>query len=105
MSSFLKNLMLRTAWAAALSLLATLIFTQRVSAEDDAAATEIQPPKKVKYRAGKTIDLDQKAIDGKLRRPDMSVITGAEQKADDGILRLRTDFLDRITVTAGGDIQ
>lgn len=61
--------------------------------------------KKVRYRAGKTIDLDQKSIDGKMRRPDISVITGAEEKADDGILRLRTDFLDRIAVAAGEEIQ
>ena len=81
------------------------MYSQKSLAEDATAPTQIVTPKKIKYRSGKTVNLDQKDIDGKLRRPDMSVITGAEQKADDGILRLRTDFMDRIAVAAGGEVQ
>jgi hypothetical protein len=56
---------------------------------------------KVKYSAGKDVNFEELLIQGQLKRPDISVVTGNVKEGADGLLRLRENFLDRVTSDAG----
>jgi hypothetical protein len=62
-------------------------------------STEV--PANVKYSAGKDVNFEEMLIQGQLKRPDVSVITGNVKEGADGLLRLRENFLDRVTSDAG----
>lgn len=50
----------------------------------------------VRYRSGKVIDFEKLLIQGQVKRPEISIVTGDGSDRTDGLLRLREDFLDRI---------
>jgi hypothetical protein len=56
---------------------------------------------KVKYTEGKDVNFEELLIQGQLKRPDVSVVTGNVKEGADGLLRLRENFLDRVTSDAG----
>ncbi len=56
---------------------------------------------KVQYREGKAVDFEQLLIQGELKRPEISVVTGDHEQSLDGLLRLRENFIDRIAQDAG----
>ena len=68
-------------------------------------AVDASKPKKIKYKAGKQVDFDKQTIQGELRRPEISVVTGNDRTTDNGLLRLREDFVDRITAHAGEEVE
>lgn len=76
-------------------------------ADGTKTAAEVPPvkQKKIKYKAGKQVDFDKQTIQGELRRPEISVVTGNEKTTDNGILRLREDFVDRITAHAAEEVE
>ena len=55
----------------------------------------------VRYRKAKDIDFEALLVQGQLKRPEMSVVTGDVRDATDGLLRLREDFLDRMAQEGG----
>ena len=57
-----------------------------------------QPAPKVRYRGGQNVSFDQLLIQGQLQRPEISVVTGDEGRGDEGLLRLREHFLDRMAI-------
>lgn len=59
---------------------------------------------KVKYKSGKDIDFEELLIQGQLKRPEISVVTGDNKKGSDGLLRLRENFLDRVASDSGEEI-
>ena len=59
----------------------------------------------VKYKSGKDLNFEDLLIQGALKRPDLVVITGDLSQSSDELLSLRTDFLDRVTGDAGGEIS
>lgn len=67
------------------------------------AATEVenavQPT--VKYKAGKDLNFEQLVIEGQLKRPELSVVTGDSDENANGLLRLRENFVDRMAEAAG----
>ncbi len=67
------------------------------------AAEEKEPPAspKIKYKAGETLSFDKQVIQGSLRRPEASVVTGDREEMNDGLLRLRENFLDHALRDAG----
>jgi hypothetical protein len=56
---------------------------------------------KVKYSAGKDVNFEELLIQGQLKRPEISVVTGNVKDGANGLLRLRENFLDRVTSDAG----
>lgn len=56
---------------------------------------------KVRYSAGKDVNFEELLIQGQLKRPEVSVVTGNVQQGADGLLRLRENFLDRVTADSG----
>ena len=58
----------------------------------------------VKYKSGKDINFEELLIQGEIKRPELSVVTGDESTGTDGLLRLREDFKDRIAVDFGEEI-
>ncbi len=68
-------------------------------------AVDDQAPKKVRYKKGKQLDFDSRSVQGDLRRPDVAPVIGDESNKNNGILRLRENFLDKMAVTAAGDIE
>ncbi len=80
-------------------MLATTLATTTAFAADDAAKSA--PTPKVKYKAAKDMSFEDLLIQGELKRPEISVITGNAQQGTDGLLRLREDFLDRIAADFG----
>ena len=68
----------------------------------DAEAPKADAPKpNVKYRAGKTVNFEEMLIQGQLRRPEISVVTGNTAEGSDGLLRLRENFYDRMKAEGG----
>lgn len=61
-----------------------------------AAKPEPKEPPKIRYKSGKEVNLGEQTIRGRLNRPSVSVVTGNEKEGDNGLLKLREDFLDRV---------
>jgi hypothetical protein len=55
----------------------------------------------VKYKAGKELNFEQLVIEGQLKRPELSVVTGDSDENGNGLLRLRENFVDRMAEAAG----
>lgn len=70
-----------------------------------ATKTESTQPGKVKYRQGKDLSFDSKTVEGQIYRPDLSVVTGDTDLEGEGLLRLRSHFMDRLTSEAGGELK
>jgi hypothetical protein len=70
-----------------------------------AAAMAETPPPNVKYKAGKDINVEELGIEGQLKRPELSVVTGDSDENGNGLLRLRENFVDRLAEDAGEDAQ
>jgi hypothetical protein len=57
--------------------------------------------KGVRYKSGKEIDFEALLIQGQLKRPEITVVTGNTNAGTDGLLRLRESFMDRVTADFG----
>lgn len=68
-------------------------------------ATTDSPEKGVRYKKGKDINFEELVIQGQLKRPEITVVTGNVGEGDDGLLRLRENFMDRIAEDVGEEIQ
>ncbi len=55
----------------------------------------------VRYKAGKDLNFEQLVIEGQLKRPELSVVTGDSDENANGLLRLRENFVDRMAEAAG----
>ena len=77
-------------------MITVLILGMNVHANETAPTTG-----KVRYSAGKDVNFEELLIQGQLKRPEISVVTGNVQQGADGLLRLRENFLDRVTADAG----
>ena len=55
----------------------------------------------VQYKAGKDVNFEEMLIQGQLKRPEISVVTGNVKQGADGLLRLRENFLDRMSSDNG----
>lgn len=60
---------------------------------------------KVKYRKGKDIDFEELLIQGQLKRPEITVVTGNAAQGTDGLLRLRENFLDQMAMDLGEEVK
>lgn len=69
-----------------------------------AAAAEKSEAPKVHYQSGKQINFEELLIQGALKRPELSVVTGDTGQGGDGLVRLRENFLDKLTADAGEEI-
>lgn len=75
--------------------------TKDEAAKEDATKKE----KKVRFKKSKQVDFSDQTVEGKLHRPEASLVTASEGVTDNGLLRLREDFLDKFTTFAGEEIQ
>ena len=66
-----------------------------------AGAAEEAKTQKITYKSGKDVNFEALLIQGKLKRPDVSVVTGNVAQGADGLLRLRENFVDRVASDAG----
>lgn len=60
---------------------------------------------KVKYKSGKDIDFESLLIEGQNRRPEISVVTGNVGGDDNGLVKLREDFIDQMADDAGESVE
>jgi hypothetical protein len=63
------------------------------------------PVAAVKYRSGKEIRFDELLIQGQMKRPEVSVVTGDQAEFSNGLLRLRENFLDHAANDLGQEVQ
>ena len=70
-----------------------------------ADAAKKQPERKIRYKSSKEINLKEILIQGKIDRPNLSVVTGSISNDNSGLLRLRKNFLDRISMDYGEEIK
>ena len=70
----------------------------------EAESPSSTPPPTVRYKGGKELDFEELLIQGQLRRPELSVVTGNTNKGGDGLLRLRENFLDRLAADSGEEV-
>ncbi len=74
---------------------------QGFAEEQAAAPAATDANAKIHYRAGKDVNFEELLIQGQLKRPEVSVVTGNVHEGDDGLLRLRENFLDRVATDSG----
>ena len=67
----------------------------------DAAAKTPGPQDRVHYKKSKKMDFSSQTVEGKLQRPETSLITASENLTSNGILRLRENFMDKYAADAG----
>ena len=60
---------------------------------------------KIRYKSSKEINFEKLLIQGKLERPSLSVVTGSVGNDDSGLLRLRKNFLDRVSMNFGEEAK
>ena len=60
---------------------------------------------KIRYKKSKEINFEELLIQGKLERPKLSVVTGSVGNDNAGLLRLRKDFLDRVSMDFGEEAK
>ncbi len=60
---------------------------------------------KPKYREGKKIDFESLLIEGQKKKPDYAVVTGNLGEKDLGLLKLRPDFIDKMSDDIGEEVQ
>lgn len=60
---------------------------------------------KTRYKKNEDIDFSALLIEGQLQRPEIGVVTGNVKEGGDGLLRLRENFLDKMAVDYGENIQ
>ncbi len=79
----------------------------RLHANEGTVSTPISAPApaKVKYKSGKELRFDELLIQGRMKRAEMSVVTGDPSELSDGLLRLRENFLDHAAVDLGEEVQ
>jgi hypothetical protein len=75
----------------------------RLATCDDApqANAPAAPAPKVSYKGGKDVNFEELLIQGQLKRPEVTVVTGNAAQGTDGMLRLRENFIDRLAEDAG----
>ena len=59
----------------------------------------------IRYRKAKKINFEKLLIEGQIKRPDISVVTGNVGDDIDGLLRLREHFQDQMAIAAGEPIR
>jgi hypothetical protein len=69
--------------------------------EETPPAQAVAPAPKVTYKGGKDVNFEELLIQGQLKRPEVTVVTGNETQGTDGMLRLRENFIDRLAEDAG----
>ena len=60
---------------------------------------------KIRYKSPKEMDFEELLIQGKLKRPNLSVVTGSIENDDTSLLRLRKNFLDRVSIDFGEEVK
>lgn len=86
--------------------LATLILLSlSVATQGYAQDSEAKSKKNVRYTKGKKLDFESILIKGHLKRAEMSVVTGDVNGEDEGLLKLREDFLDHMAIDLGVEVQ
>ena len=69
------------------------------------SAAKVTPESKVRYKSQKEHNFGAATINGSLQRPDIAVVTGNEAGGDNGLLRLRENFMDRIASDFAEEVQ
>lgn len=69
------------------------------------ATEKAATPEKIKYRAGKDLNFEALLIEGQNKRPELSVVTGDSDSTMNGLLRLRENFVDKMTADLGEGAQ
>ena len=86
-------------------LLVFLSFLGGISLSPAHSAEDTKAGHRVRYKAGKDVDFEKMLIQGELKRPEISVVTGNPDESLDSLVRLREDFLDRMTADMGEEIK
>ena len=83
-----------------LALLSIFVASLAIAADDPQAVQ-----KGIRYKSGKEVNFEELLIQGQIRRPEISVVTGDTDNGTDGLLRLREDFLDRVAEDQGEEFS
>lgn len=85
-----------------LGLLASPLIVQSATGE----ATEADGTNtKVRYKQGQDVNFEKLLIQGQLQKPSVTVVTGSVQQGGDGLLRIRKEFMDRISGDYGEESE
>jgi hypothetical protein len=59
----------------------------------------------IKYKTGKDVDFEELLIQGRLKRPEITIVTGDSGNGTDGLLKLRENFVDRMSVDMAEEVK
>jgi len=68
---------------------------------DSRAESSSDAQKGIRYRKGKDVNFEELLIQGDIKRPEISIVTGNASQGTDGLLSLRENFLDRMSEDTG----
>jgi hypothetical protein len=58
-----------------------------------------------KYKSSGKIDFEELLVQGALKRPELSVVAGNAAEGDDGLLRLRENFVDQMAIDFAEEVR
>jgi hypothetical protein len=92
-------------WAALATTQNTPEGTTHTSAENvsESVTGNMKITRRTRYRASQSLNFDSQVIQGGVKRPETTVVTGNRDQVTDGLLSLREDFLDHAEADAGVD--
>lgn len=85
-------------------LIGLILFGLCAAISSIAAEEGVEKKPNVTYRSGKEVDFEKLLIQGQMKRPELSIVTGSTDQGTDGLLRLRENFVDRMAVSLGEPI-
>jgi hypothetical protein len=71
-----------------------VLLAWQVSAEDETS-----------FSGGSKLDFEALLIEGQVKRPEVSVVTGDLDSEIEGLIRMREDFLDKMSLNLGEELQ
>lgn len=75
-------------------LLLSIFCTLQLLAEDETAMS-----------GGSKLDFEALLVEGQVKRPEVSVVTGDLDSEIEGLIRLREDFLDKMSLNLGEELK
>lgn len=88
-----------------LKIIALILMSLSIVNNSYAQDGEAKNKKNIRYTKGKKLDFESILIKGHLKRPEMSVVTGDVNGEDEGLLKLREDFLNHMAIDLGVEVQ
>lgn len=81
-----------------------ILLTPAVVSAEGETKKPTEEKARVRYRSSQDVSFDKLLIEGDMKRPELHIITGETQQGTDGLLRLRDNFTDHLSMDLGENV-